>query len=141
MSADPIEGWRAHAACVWPPGEIGDEFVGLDERTQSPALRRALRICVGCPVRRECLMEALEWEEYDSLWSATRRGIDIEGVWGGTLKRERVATRHDVDCSNRTQHRTCRTPTERADELEQAKKDYAHARDVYRKLIGECEAD
>ena len=38
------------------------------------AQNRAKQLCAGCPVRTECLAEALEW-----------------GVWGGMTERERRA--------------------------------------------------
>ncbi|MFT4081720.1 MAG: WhiB family transcriptional regulator [Nocardioides sp.] len=62
--------WAAKAACN---GQEPDElFVRGAEQT------RAKQICSGCPVRTECLAEALdnqiEW-----------------GVWGGMTERERRA--------------------------------------------------
>ena len=49
------------------------------------AEREAKACCLKCPVRRECLELALSWEE---------RGFGRqEGIWGGTLFRERNKTR------------------------------------------------
>jgi predicted Fe-S protein YdhL (DUF1289 family) len=51
------------------------------------AQQRAKRICVGCPIRTECLAEALD-------------GRHEFGVWGGMTERERRALlrrRPDVD--------------------------------------------
>jgi WhiB family redox-sensing transcriptional regulator len=65
-----IEDWVAKAACrTQDPDEL---FLRGAEQN------KAKRICAGCPVRTECLAEALdnqiEW-----------------GVWGGMTERERRA--------------------------------------------------
>ena len=65
-----ITDWVAHAACA---GRDPDElFVRGAEQN------RAKLICTPCPVRDECLAEALD----------NRIGI---GVWGGLTERERRA--------------------------------------------------
>ena len=65
-----VEDWAARAACK---GETPDAlFVRGAEQN------KAKQVCAGCPVRTECLAEALdnqiEW-----------------GVWGGMTERERRA--------------------------------------------------
>ena len=65
-----VTDWSAQAACrTTDPDEL---FV------QGAAQNRAKAVCTGCPVRTECLAEALdnqiEW-----------------GVWGGMTERERRA--------------------------------------------------
>ena len=65
-----VEDWAANAACK---GETPDAlFVRGAEQN------KAKQVCAGCPVRTECLAEALdnqiEW-----------------GVWGGMTERERRA--------------------------------------------------
>ena len=62
--------WVLHAACR--SGEPDALFV------QGASQNIAKRICDGCPVRRECLAEALDH----------RIGT---GVWGGMTERERRA--------------------------------------------------
>jgi WhiB family transcriptional regulator, redox-sensing transcriptional regulator len=61
--------WTVKARCIGTPDEL---FVPGAEQN------RAKAICFGCPVRTECLAEALdnqmEW-----------------GVWGGMTERERRA--------------------------------------------------
>ncbi len=63
------ENWSQSAACL---GKSDDLFVKGAEQN------RAKQMCNGCPVRAECLAEALdnriEW-----------------GVWGGMTERERRA--------------------------------------------------
>lgn len=65
-----ITDWTAHAACK---GTDPDELF-----VQGPAQNRAKLICRGCPVRTECLADALD------------NGIEF-GVWGGMTDRERRA--------------------------------------------------
>ncbi len=65
-----IEDWAAVAACqASRPDEL---FVRGAEQ------HRAKQVCLGCPVRTECLAEALD------------NGIEW-GVWGGMTERERRA--------------------------------------------------
>lgn len=65
-----IRDWTAHAACRDRPPE--DLFV------QGAAQHRAKLICRPCPVRTECLAEALDSR------------IQF-GIWGGMTERERRA--------------------------------------------------
>lgn len=61
--------WRQHAACVGT----------RDTMFPAGAAQHAVKaVCVHCPVRTECLAEALD----------TRTAV---GVWGGTTERERRA--------------------------------------------------
>ncbi|MBV9207459.1 MAG: WhiB family transcriptional regulator [Actinobacteria bacterium] len=65
-----ITDWTTRAACKeTDPDEL---FV------QGAAQNRAKLICRGCPVRTECLADALD------------NGIEF-GVWGGMTERERRA--------------------------------------------------
>lgn len=61
--------WRLHVACDGTAVDFFDP-----EQTN-----QALAICAGCPVRPECLAEALQ---------LTPKG-DAGGVWGGHTKAER----------------------------------------------------
>ena len=81
-----ITDWTTRAACK---GTDPDELF-----VQGAAQNRAKLICRGCPVRTECLADALD------------NGIEF-GVWGGMTERERTALlnrRPDVTsgapCSN-----------------------------------------
>jgi len=63
-------GWAARAACK---GTDPDALF-----VQGAAQNRAKRVCAGCPVRTECLADALDHRmEF--------------GVWGGMTERERRA--------------------------------------------------
>lgn len=64
------EDWARGAQC---------QTAGLDDLfVRGAAQNQAKRICAGCPVRTECLAEALDNEVE---W----------GVWGGMTERERRA--------------------------------------------------
>ncbi len=78
MSLAEVSEWTLHAKCRDMADALFPE--GKDQK-------RARSVCVGCPVRSECLAEALdnriEW-----------------GVWGGMTERERRAllrSRPDID--------------------------------------------
>ncbi|MER5409010.1 WhiB family transcriptional regulator [Streptomyces sp. NPDC002769] len=60
--------WRDNSAC----GSADADELFAD----SPRQKRAKLICMGCPVRTECLAEALD------------ERIEF-GVWGGMTERER----------------------------------------------------
>ncbi|MEV6676212.1 WhiB family transcriptional regulator [Streptomyces erythrochromogenes] len=62
--------WDESAACR--SGDPEELFV------QGPGQNRAKAVCTGCPVRTECLTEALD------------NRIEF-GVWGGMTERERRA--------------------------------------------------
>lgn len=63
------EDWRTRGACRDDPDRL---FV------RGAAQREAKQVCVPCPVRAQCLAEALD------------RRIEF-GVWGGMTERERRA--------------------------------------------------
>ncbi|MFG2775975.1 WhiB family transcriptional regulator [Streptomyces sp. NPDC048350] len=65
------EHWRQNAACR--SADPDALFV-----QGNPHQRRATAVCTGCPVRTECLAEALD------------NRIEF-GVWGGMTERERRA--------------------------------------------------
>lgn len=65
-----IDDWPAHSACR---GVDPDELF-----VQGAAQNRAKLVCGACPVRSECLADALD------------NGIEF-GVWGGMTERERRA--------------------------------------------------
>jgi WhiB family redox-sensing transcriptional regulator len=67
--------WRAAGACLAADPEL---FFPLGAGTAAaPDTSRALRICDGCPVKRQCLEFAMQTNE-------------AEGIWGGTTPEERV---------------------------------------------------
>jgi Transcription factor WhiB len=83
--------WREQAACR----DAGVEFIisdyELDRRWPgSPTLVLPMLICARCPVRRECLREALSPMRMPS----EREAIYASGVWGATTTIERRAVTH-----------------------------------------------
>ncbi len=70
LSADSTQDWTARSACkTADPDEL---FVS------GAAQNRAKAVCMGCPVRTECLSDALD------------NRVEF-GVWGGMTERERRA--------------------------------------------------
>lgn len=68
-----VNGWKARAACVGRYDKNwDDDFVMPD----------VAAICGRCPVRSECLMEAID-----------RRPDEDVGIWGGTSVAQRRAIR------------------------------------------------
>ena len=69
-------GWKDEAACRTDPGPKWDG-----------GLRRSMFVmCMRCPVKAECLMEALDHEERSDA-----------GVWGGTDAEQRRLIRKGAD--------------------------------------------
>jgi WhiB family redox-sensing transcriptional regulator len=65
-----VDDWPSQAACrTSDPAEMFDQVA---------AQNRAKKVCAGCPVRTECLAEALD------------NRVEF-GVWGGMTERERRA--------------------------------------------------
>lgn len=79
-------GWRDEAACRQDPGGHWD----------GDLLPSMFHLCMGCPVRQECLAEALTHEERSDcgVWGGTnvderrriRRGADPRKVWAATAR-------------------------------------------------------
>ncbi|REE95157.1 WhiB family transcriptional regulator [Thermomonospora umbrina] len=67
--------WHERAAC-----RQADPEMFFARPADRPAIEAAKRVCSGCPVREECLRYASEHD-------------DLEGIWGGTTERERLAAR------------------------------------------------
>jgi WhiB family redox-sensing transcriptional regulator len=65
-----VTDWATHGACR--SGDPDTLFV------QGAEQNRAKAVCMGCPVRTECLADALD------------NGVEF-GVWGGMTERERRA--------------------------------------------------
>lgn len=72
------EGWREQAKCAMQ----GDP--DLFYATTMTAIRDARMVCSGCPVRRECLTDAVESNLRDGVWGglteSERRRIDRLGL-------------------------------------------------------------
>jgi hypothetical protein len=93
--------WHADAACAdsadpdawFPEGSSADR----EEHTR-PRAMEAFLTCVGCPVRRQCLAEALtSWIVPMGPGGASpghRIEVKAAGIWGGTDDRERLAVAH-----------------------------------------------
>jgi len=79
-------GWKDDAACRADPGGHWD----------GDLLPSMFEMCMGCPVRAECLMEALDHEERSDcgVWGGTnaegrrriRKGEDPQVVWDETRR-------------------------------------------------------
>jgi len=74
--------WRGQAACTRPPVPPLRHF--FPDPTHlvpgSKKIRRARKVCAGCPVRMFCLELAVDEE--------------LSGVWAGTTDDQREATEH-----------------------------------------------
>ena len=70
--------WRAASACLTADPDL---FFPIAAGTAlNKQVSRALLICDGCPVRRQCLDFAMQTGEKD-------------GIWGGTTPEERTRAR------------------------------------------------
>jgi WhiB family redox-sensing transcriptional regulator len=75
-----MRAWWVDASCQVSPTKWF-----YPAREELADLRKALRVCADCPVRRECLREALATHPPDD-W----------GVWGGTTRQQRRRIRNGV---------------------------------------------
>jgi WhiB family redox-sensing transcriptional regulator len=71
--------WRSDAACV-VSGVDPEVFFPVDERPGSAGVARAKAVCGRCPVRPECLAEAMAVEDPAERW----------GVFGGLAPAQRA---------------------------------------------------
>ena len=69
--------WQDRARCA----EVGLEIFYLEQSSNASGGRRARSVCAGCPVRRDCLLDALE--HMDDC------GPGTHGVWGSTVPEQR----------------------------------------------------
>ena len=69
------ETWKVDAACQGIDTELFFEDIP-DARSYK---RFVLKVCLECPVKTECLNYAVKY--------------NLDGVWGGTSKRERIRLR------------------------------------------------
>lgn len=89
--------WPERAACA----EIGVELFFPEDGMNAP---EAKQICAGCPVRRECLNDALEHN-------------DLFGIFGGLAPRERRKLREQVRELPRLEPRPAGTTPSREGEV------------------------
>ncbi|MEU9098971.1 WhiB family transcriptional regulator [Streptomyces sp. NPDC048361] len=117
-----VTDWSAQAACrTTDPDEL---FV------QGAAQNRAKAVCTGCPVRTECLADALD------------NRVEF-GVWGGMTERERRALlrRRPTVTSWHRLLETARTEYERSTGLlPGCAEEEAAAYDEYQHAFGDDEA-
>jgi hypothetical protein len=82
---------------------------------------RPMRICARCPVRRECLIDTLRFEEgtTDPMTGRWRRRLPV-GVFGGctAAMRHDPRVRHREGCATRKCRPSCRPLFEVADLLD-----------------------
>lgn len=89
--------WTDSAACAQTDPELF-----YPEKGASPLV--AIRVCADCPVRRECLNQALTWE--------SQPGNLPYGVWGGlTAEQRRTLTGHTKPSRPTAPCPDCGTPT------------------------------
>lgn len=79
----PDTTWRDEAACV---GQSAD-FVKVGSHRRDPSYDHALTVCARCPVRTECLAEAL----------ALPHEATAFAVWGGLTPRQRQRRRRGTE--------------------------------------------
>jgi WhiB family transcriptional regulator, redox-sensing transcriptional regulator len=84
-------GWQDLAACAgmdtdlfFPQENIGGPQKGKGISGEHERVKQALGVCRECPVRRECLLYAIE--------------LNCTGIWGGmdTAERRKYAADHDL---------------------------------------------
>jgi WhiB family redox-sensing transcriptional regulator len=88
---EQTHGWIDGAACR----DSDVEFFPESYDDGSLAVRRARALCGQCPVRRDCLEDALlvgERAHYDGKLTVARPGD--HGIWGGTTPKERRFVRN-----------------------------------------------
>jgi WhiB family transcriptional regulator, redox-sensing transcriptional regulator len=71
--------WHAQAACA---DMDRDRFFPGPGGSNGAQTQQAKAVCAACPVRADCLAEALEH--------------DLQGIWGGLTDRERTALKRDA---------------------------------------------
>lgn len=75
------EDWRDYAACAGMDPEMWFAMY-LARGRLAPKTLRALEICRSCPVKADCLADALAL--------ASAMNYAVPGVWGGTIEAERM---------------------------------------------------
>ena len=118
-------------ACQWLRPDANPIFFA---EPGSAGHRRALALCAQCPVRRECLEQALRFErvvifltpESEEAWRTSQSPYQKHtssdpptGTWAGTTFKERSLTRHHKTCTKRKTHRACVPDAERVQILEE----------------------
>ena len=91
--------WTLRAACLGKPTDNWfPEVNSLSRRTKAAIAveNRSKRTCALCPVREECLTDAV------------KRGEEF-GIWGGTTPGDRRSVAHNVQCQpgTRANPNTC----------------------------------
>jgi WhiB family redox-sensing transcriptional regulator len=98
-----ISEWASEAACADVPTNLyyADPGSSKDQPLAELLAGRARRVCARCPVRRECLSEALRNEDGrdNMLTGKWNRRLPF-GIWGGLTPAERhdKRIRHLPDC-------------------------------------------
>lgn len=87
--------WEKRAKCLEIEAPTDDFYPPRDKALYAPVARRAKAVCKGkdglppCPVKRDCLMDAIERDE-------------IFGIWGGQSHRERNALIRKAEATGRS---------------------------------------
>ena len=81
-----MSNWRLSAACIG----LGDEFFPSEPSKAASVYAAARLVCEACPVKTECLADALDHE----------RGLSASGragMWGGLSPEQRWKLDHQVE--------------------------------------------
>jgi hypothetical protein len=71
--------WTERASCAKPPNDALNWVIEAGTGIEHPAsVAKMFEVCGACPVRRECLTDALSTDVFT-----------VVGVWGGTTRSER----------------------------------------------------
>jgi hypothetical protein len=93
LFTDLLGDWRGRAACRDEP-DPGIFLFDKRRDPHSPTLALAMAICAECPVRRQCLSDALTPVVIVvGLEPPLQVHGVMSGVWGGTTEPERMAAR------------------------------------------------
>jgi len=75
------EPWVQQALCANHP--INPDLFYVSKKTRPEDVEAAVAVCQACPVRRDCLQNALD---NDDPW----------GIWGGTTESQRASSQKTV---------------------------------------------
>lgn len=96
---DPTPGWYAEALCKGHTNLFYSEEAG---RPSKERLAVPLAVCGGCPVKKDCLADALQRREPYGIWggvtSAERArmlGVDLSDMTSETWRRYGRTVYHD----------------------------------------------
>ncbi|MGW4119859.1 WhiB family transcriptional regulator [Nocardia sp. NPDC004711] len=69
--------WQDNAACADTPTEVFFPPGSSDDPERRMLVRRVIRLCEGCPVRRRCAQAALDNRERYGIFAGVDLGDDV----------------------------------------------------------------